>query len=109
VQLLWNWLMPALFKLPEITYWQSIGVLILSSILFGRLGGGASGEKKKRKGSNPIKEEIKKEIQKEFEKEYGKDENTEANLENEEMYEKWWEAEGKDRFEEYSKRSFDNP
>jgi len=40
IQLLWNWLMPMLFGLIKITYWQGIGILILSSILFGRFGGG---------------------------------------------------------------------
>ena len=35
VMLLWNWLMPALFELPRITYWQSIGLLVLCHILFG--------------------------------------------------------------------------
>lgn len=32
---LWNWLMPALFKLPIITYWQAVGLLGLSWVLFG--------------------------------------------------------------------------
>lgn len=32
---LWNWLMPALFGLHIITYWQALGVLVLSKILFG--------------------------------------------------------------------------
>jgi hypothetical protein len=32
---LWNWLMPALFGLKLITYWQAVGLLILSKILFG--------------------------------------------------------------------------
>lgn len=31
---LWNWLMPDLFGLRQITYWQSIGLLGLSWILF---------------------------------------------------------------------------
>ncbi len=34
VMLLWNWLMPEIFGLKEITYWQGWGLLILSSILF---------------------------------------------------------------------------
>src|SRR5215470_15526998 len=34
VMKLWNWLMPALFGLHWITYWQALGVLILSKILF---------------------------------------------------------------------------
>lgn len=42
VQALWNWLMPALFGWHVITYWQALGVLVLSKILFGgfRSGGG---------------------------------------------------------------------
>ena len=31
---LWNWLMPTIFKLPAITFWQAVGLLILSHILF---------------------------------------------------------------------------
>ena len=31
---LWNWLMPAIFKLPTIGFWQAVGILILSQILF---------------------------------------------------------------------------
>src|SRR4029453_7910756 len=42
VQLLWNWLMPMLFGLREVTFWQAIGILALSRILFGRLGMGGS-------------------------------------------------------------------
>ena len=40
VMSLWNWLMPALFGLREITFWQAVGILILSKILFGGLRGG---------------------------------------------------------------------
>ena len=35
VMSLWNWLMPALFGLRLITYWQAMGILIISKILFG--------------------------------------------------------------------------
>jgi len=35
VMSLWNWLMPTLFGLRLITYWQAMGVLIFSKILFG--------------------------------------------------------------------------
>ena len=36
VQLLWNWLMPYLFQLPTITYWQALGISFLCDLLFGR-------------------------------------------------------------------------
>ena len=32
---LWNWLMPALFGWHLINFWQAVGVLVLSKILFG--------------------------------------------------------------------------
>lgn len=35
IMLLWNWLMPELFGLAEITFWQALGVLLLSKLLFG--------------------------------------------------------------------------
>src|SRR5262249_52147502 len=34
---LWNWLMPSLFKLPVIDFWQALGLVILCKILFGSL------------------------------------------------------------------------
>lgn len=34
LQLLWNWLMPTIFNLPTITFWQAMGLNIMSSILF---------------------------------------------------------------------------
>jgi hypothetical protein len=45
VMSLWNWLVPALFARPAITFWQALGLLILSKILlgglrFGHRGGG---------------------------------------------------------------------
>ena len=35
VMRLWNWLLPALFGWRLISYWQAMGILILSKILFG--------------------------------------------------------------------------
>lgn len=43
VMALWNWLMPALFGLKAIGYWQALGLVVLSRILFGgrgSMGGG---------------------------------------------------------------------
>ena len=35
IQHLWNWLMPAILGLHAITFWQAIGLFVLSKILFG--------------------------------------------------------------------------
>ena len=40
VMSLWNWLMPALFGWHLITYWQALGVLVVSKFLFGGFRGG---------------------------------------------------------------------
>jgi len=38
VMLLWNVLMPQIFALPQITYPQSVGLLVLARMLFGGIG-----------------------------------------------------------------------
>jgi hypothetical protein len=35
VMRLWNWLMPAVFGWHLINFWQAVGLLVLSKILFG--------------------------------------------------------------------------
>jgi uncharacterized membrane protein len=32
---LWNWLMPVIFGLHAVNFWQALGLLVLSKILFG--------------------------------------------------------------------------
>lgn len=40
VMILWNWLMPELFALPCLSFWQAAGLLLLCKILFGGLSAG---------------------------------------------------------------------
>jgi hypothetical protein len=40
---LWNWLIPALFNGPVLTFWQAMGLLLLSKIIFGFGGKGGNG------------------------------------------------------------------
>lgn len=40
---LWNALLPAIFGITSITYWQALGLFILSKILFGGFGRGPHG------------------------------------------------------------------
>ena len=46
---LWNWLLPPLFGFKMITFWQTLGILLLSRILFGSWGGGGGQRRSKRK------------------------------------------------------------
>ena len=43
VRMLWNWLLPPLFGVPEVSYWQALGLLALSRVLVGGFGLGGSG------------------------------------------------------------------
>ncbi len=77
IMLLWNWLMPELFGLKEITYWQGIGIFILAKFIFGfGMGGGDNSKSNKAdsKSSNGSWTD----------------------------YDRWWEKEGKKAFEDYT-------
>jgi len=50
VMSLWNWLMPALFALHHISFWQALGLLLLSKILFGGFRGRKCGGSMQWKG-----------------------------------------------------------
>jgi hypothetical protein len=38
VKLIWNSLMPTIFDLKQITFWQAFGIIILAKLLFGSFG-----------------------------------------------------------------------
>ena len=39
VKALWNWVMPPVFGLGTVTYWQAFGLLVLGKLLFGSVRG----------------------------------------------------------------------
>ena len=62
VMLLWNWLMPEIFGLMQLTYWQAWGLLVLSSILFkgfpsGGHDGGKRGDRHRRRELRKLMDE----------------------------------------------------
>jgi len=50
VKYLWNWLVPSLFGLPQVTFWQALGLLALCRILFGGMGGRGGHSRSKHRG-----------------------------------------------------------
>ncbi len=91
IQGLWNWLMPLLFGLKQVTYWEGLGIWLLCMLLFkGSSPQKHINKKDRRSMRDEIKKEIKEEIRKEFAKEYGKEAQKEANVDQEKLYEKWW-------------------
>lgn len=79
---LWNWLMPEIFGLTTLTYWQAIGVFILFKIL---LGGCNFGDK-----SSSKKSDCKKSSNGEFSKW--------------KHYDSFWKEEGNQAYENYIER-----
>jgi hypothetical protein len=81
---LWNGLMPKLFGLTEITYWQGIGLALLGRLLFGGVGSGNSKDNSsKRKGKQRISH-----CEDAYETDW-------------EKYDKWWSKEGKRSYDEF--------
>jgi hypothetical protein len=67
VKLLWNWLLPPLFGFKLLTFWQSLGVLVLSRILFGGFhGGGRSSRYMTREDREQARARFRERIRKHF-------------------------------------------
>ena len=90
IKLLWNWLMPELFNLKEINYWQAIGLFVLAKLFFG-FGGGRDDKSKPHHGK-----------EKHFHSDHGP--TSGSNPRNWQYYDEWWEREGKHAFEEFTEK-----
>ncbi|MBN2519235.1 MAG: hypothetical protein JXB17_01920 [Bacteroidales bacterium] len=98
VMLLWNWLMPVIFNLPAITYWQAFGIIILARLLVGSHGKGhdhnnSHSRQYKPKFFNWLR--------------YGKrvrKPDYSHKWEQWDCYDKWWEEEGENAFNEYKNK-----
>jgi len=69
LMLLWNNLLPSIFGLSEINFWQALGILVLSKILFGGFGFGRHRYGHRHPGRNQLRErwmEMSDEERKEF-------------------------------------------
>ena len=86
---LWNWLMPVIFGLGEITYWQAIGIFVLAKLIFGF--GSSHSEKDNSKSKN------------------GKNRHFGESSSDWTEYESWWETEGKKSFEKYKAKEQETP
>ena len=86
---LWNWLMPNLFGLRTIGFWEGLGLFLLAKILFGFGGSGHSGDdggkhhkKHRHHGARSEKKDWK----------------------DWEYYDDWWEEDGKNAFHAYAEQ-----
>lgn len=71
VMALWNWLLPALFVgARQVDYWQALGILLLSKILFG--GGHGHGRwKERREGRESMTPEEREQLKGRFKSRWG--------------------------------------
>ncbi len=90
VRELWNWLMPELFGLKTITYWQAFGIVILGHLIFGGSGGGHGESKssKSHKHHDPC----------------GQEDASKEGLKHWKYYDEWWNSQGKQAFTEYAEK-----
>jgi hypothetical protein len=94
VQMLWNWLMPPLFKLGTITYAEAFGLMILARLVFGGCGhhrGGQHGPGWGHRGFPRLGW-------------HGCDKTDAANgdIKDWQHYDAWWQEQGRDAFKKYS-------
>lgn len=96
VKLLWNWLMPAIFGLGEISYWQAFGLVILAKLLFG-----AFGHRHKDPSDHFHKRFA------DWQEDFRADKKEDEMIEGWKYYKQYWEKEGKAVFEDYLRRMKD--
>jgi len=85
---LWNWLMPDLFGVGTVTYWQALGIFVLAKLLFG-FGGGGGG---KSKGSSSHKKKV---------KSSNKCSPWRRDFDEWKHYDQFWKEEGEEAFKTY--------
>ena len=90
VMWLWNWLMPVIFHLGVITYWQAVGLAILGRLLFGSMHHGHHNRAHQRFGPWRRRHPM-------------------ANGMKWNYYEQYWNEEGEKAFNDYVQRKSGNP
>ncbi len=95
---LWNWLMPDIFGLGEISFWQAFGILVMAKILFGAFGMRPHPYRSKLKSINGHISDHKRAF-------FDKDGDFKFSPRNWRHYKEFWEEEGKASYEEYIKKA----
>ncbi|NPV01539.1 MAG: hypothetical protein HPY53_09185 [Brevinematales bacterium] len=93
VMLLWNWIMPEVFGLKVIGYWQGFGLVLIAKILFGNPGSPKGGDKKR----HPHKGD------------HGPFSDFPSSRENWKEFRNYWNEKGKGDFEEYIRTKNEEP
>ena len=94
---LWNWLMPKLFGLPVIGFWEGLGLFLLAKILFG-FSSSSSGEGDKKHHHHGKRHHH-----------HFHGEGEKRDWRDWEYYDDWWEADVKTAFHAYAERMKKEP
>lgn len=103
VMVLWNWLMPVIFGLGTITYWQGFGLVLMAKLLFGSIG---------HKGVDPERSRGPKDHWRnrcadwygQNDRRHGPDHRHWHDRHFDDVYEEWWEQEGAAGFDAFMKK-----
>jgi hypothetical protein len=99
IQWLWNFTLVDMFDWPRISYWQAVAVFILAKIFFGF---GHSGGRPKHKHKHKNNDEVHKEQVREWWRgRSAKFFDNQSSLSKDEMFQKYWQEEGKAAYEAY--------
>jgi hypothetical protein len=93
---LWNWLMPSIFGLGEVTYWQAFGLSLLAKLLlcgFGKHFMGGPGARR---------------WQGRHWHDHAKYKDSCKGWRFDDVYEEWWEKEGSERFKDFMNKRKDD-
>lgn len=94
---LWNWLIPEIFGLGEITFWQAFGIIIMARLLFTGFGMRPPHNNKFKNFNGHVSDHKRAFFGNEWDFKY-----THGDWRN---YKKFWEDEGKAAYEEYIKKT----
>ncbi len=86
VRWLWNQLMPGIFNLPSLSYWQAVGLFVLAQLFFGAGAKVETGNKTVKKGAKQESEQ--KTVH-------------DGDPAEDDKYQDWWRNEGKQAFDLY--------
>ncbi len=95
VMWLWNWLMPSIFGLKAITYWQAFGLIVLAKIFFG----GSHGQGHHGRGHDKHWKHWR------HKHRFADDWAPNGDYSNWRYYDEYWKTEGKASFEAYLNRT----
>lgn len=93
VMLLWNWIMPTIFGLPEIDYWLAFGIIILARLIFGGFGHGHTHNWHDRRRDRY------------FQSKFRHGDPRWEKMKKWKYYKSFWEEEGEDAFNRYVERN----